>query len=53
MLEYLGHEGAARAVERAVGEAVVARETTADLGGTLSTREAGEAITRRLRRSRE
>jgi 3-isopropylmalate dehydrogenase len=49
MLEYLGHLEAARAVERAVGDAVVARETTADLGGTLSTREAGESIISRLR----
>jgi 3-isopropylmalate dehydrogenase len=49
MLEYLGHTGASRAVERAVGEAVGAHETTTDLGGTLSTREAGEAIVRRLR----
>lgn len=48
MLEYLGHEEAGRAVERAVGEAVVAQETTADLGGSLSTREAGEAIISRL-----
>ena len=53
MLEYLGHPGAARAVERAVGDAVVARETTADLGGTLSTHEAGEAIRRRLARGGE
>jgi 3-isopropylmalate dehydrogenase len=50
MLEYLGHEGAARAVERAVKEAVEAGETTRDLGGALSTREAGEAVRRRLRR---
>ncbi|HLL74089.1 MAG TPA: 3-isopropylmalate dehydrogenase [Pyrinomonadaceae bacterium] len=50
MLEYLGHEEAARAVERAVTEAVRAGETTRDLGGSLSTREAGEAIRRRLGR---
>jgi 3-isopropylmalate dehydrogenase len=48
MLEYLGHEEAARAVERAVTDAVRAGETTRDLGGSLSTREAGEAIRRRL-----
>ncbi|HEX8160282.1 MAG TPA: 3-isopropylmalate dehydrogenase [Pyrinomonadaceae bacterium] len=53
MLEYLGHPGAARAVERAVTEAVVSRETTTDLGGTLSTHEAGEAIRRRLARGGE
>jgi 3-isopropylmalate dehydrogenase len=49
MLEYLGHSEAARAVERAAGDAVVARETTTDLGGSLSTREAGAAIISRLR----
>jgi 3-isopropylmalate dehydrogenase len=49
MLEYLGHEEVSRAVERAVGECVVANETTSDLGGTLSTKEAGEAIRKRLR----
>jgi 3-isopropylmalate dehydrogenase len=48
MLEYLGHDEAARAVERAVTEAVKAGETTRDLGGSLSTREAGEAVRRRL-----
>ncbi|MDT7542295.1 MAG: 3-isopropylmalate dehydrogenase [Acidobacteriota bacterium] len=48
MLEYLGHGEASRAVERAVGECVVARETTRDLGGELSTKEAGEAIRKRL-----
>jgi 3-isopropylmalate dehydrogenase len=51
MLEYLGHEEASRAVERAVGECVAAGETTSDLGGTLSTREAGDAIRKRLRAS--
>ena len=48
MLEYLGFEEASRAVERAVGEAVSGRETTRDLGGTLSTEEAGAAIRRRI-----
>ncbi|HVG29215.1 MAG TPA: 3-isopropylmalate dehydrogenase [Pyrinomonadaceae bacterium] len=52
MLEYLGHFEAGRAVERAVGEAVVARETTTDLGGALSTRAAGEAIISRLARAK-
>jgi 3-isopropylmalate dehydrogenase len=49
MLEYLGQADASRAVERAVTETVKAGETTRDLGGTLSTKEAGEAIRRRLR----
>src|SRR5882724_9925161 len=44
MLEYIGHDAASRAVERAVAEAVSDRETTRDLGGSLSTEEAGAAI---------
>jgi 3-isopropylmalate dehydrogenase len=52
MLEYLGHDEASRAVERAVGECVTAQETTRDLGGSLSTTEAGEAIRRRLGQDR-
>ncbi|HZH32019.1 MAG TPA: 3-isopropylmalate dehydrogenase [Pyrinomonadaceae bacterium] len=49
MLEYLGFESASEAVEAAVGACVSAGETTRDLGGTLSTKEAGEAIRRRIR----
>jgi 3-isopropylmalate dehydrogenase len=49
MLEYLGSDGASRAVEEAVGEALVQGETTRDLGGTLSTAEAGAAIRHRIR----
>jgi len=48
MLEYLGHDAASRAVEKAVAEAVVAKETTRDLGGQLSTEEAGEAVRKRI-----
>jgi 3-isopropylmalate dehydrogenase len=48
MLEYLGFAAASEAVEAAVGACVRADETTRDLGGTLSTREAGEAIRRRI-----
>ena len=48
MLEYLGFETASDAVENGVREAVRQRETTRDLGGTLSTAEAGEAIRRRI-----
>jgi 3-isopropylmalate dehydrogenase len=48
MLEYLGDDEAARAVENAVTGAVKANETTRDLGGRLSTREAGEAVRRRV-----
>ncbi|HYN84268.1 MAG TPA: 3-isopropylmalate dehydrogenase [Pyrinomonadaceae bacterium] len=50
MREYLGHEGAARSVEAAVAACVAAGETTQDLGGSLSTGEAGEAVRKRLGR---
>ena len=49
MLEYLGHTEAAAAVERAVRECVAAGETTRDLGGALSTPEAGERIRGRIK----
>jgi 3-isopropylmalate dehydrogenase len=49
MLEYLGHAEAARAVERAVAEAIASGETTRDLGGSLSTTEAGERIKGRIK----
>jgi len=42
-------EDAAAAIERAVEAAVAARETTADLGGKLGTRETGAALAARLR----
>jgi 3-isopropylmalate dehydrogenase len=48
MLEYLGRAEDARRVERAVEAAVRAGEVTRDVGGTLSTTEAGEAILQRL-----
>src|SRR5437016_2257023 len=48
MLEYLGHGDAAAIVERAVVAAIHAGETTRDLGGTVGTRAAGEAVVRRL-----
>ena len=51
MLEYLGFELAGEAVQIAVGASIKAGETTRDLGGTLSTTEAGDAIRRRLRAS--
>ena len=50
MLEYLGEAGAAQGVERAVRECVGAGETTRDLGGQLSTAQAGERIRARIRR---
>ena len=48
MLEYLGFDRASEAVERAVAGAIADKETTRDLGGTLSTTEAGAAIRRRI-----
>jgi 3-isopropylmalate dehydrogenase len=49
MLEYLGHADAARAVEAAVRDSIAEGETTRDLGGTLSTTEAGERIRGRIK----
>jgi len=48
MLEYLGFKEASESIERAVQAAISAGQTTADLGGALSTKEAGEAICSRL-----
>lgn len=48
MLEYLGFDAASDAVERSVRDAIAQHETTRDLGGTLSTTEAGAAIRQRL-----
>jgi 3-isopropylmalate dehydrogenase len=49
MLEYLGHADAARAVETAVKDSIAEGETTRDLGGALSTAEAGERIRGRIK----
>jgi 3-isopropylmalate dehydrogenase len=48
MLETLGRTDDAARIERAVEGAVLAGEVTRDIGGSLGTREAGEAILRRL-----
>lgn len=48
MLRYLGEEEAASAIERAVVASLRAGETTVDLGGSLSTAEAGRAVLARL-----
>jgi len=42
-------EVAAAAIEKAVEAAIAAKQSTADIGGRLSTRETGEAIAARLR----
>ncbi|HUP63558.1 MAG TPA: 3-isopropylmalate dehydrogenase [Thermoanaerobaculia bacterium] len=48
MLEYLGHQDEADRIERAVSAAIHAGETTKDLGGTLGTKAAAEAVLGRL-----
>ena len=48
MLEYLGFQAEAETIERAVVAAIDAGETTHDLGGSLGTKAAGEAIEKRL-----
>jgi 3-isopropylmalate dehydrogenase len=48
LLETLGRRDDAQRIEGAVQAAVAAGETTRDIGGTLGTREAAEAILRRL-----
>ncbi|MFN7963410.1 MAG: 3-isopropylmalate dehydrogenase [Thermoanaerobaculia bacterium] len=49
MLEYLGHEEAAQAIEAAVREEIRAGRTTEDLGGNLTTLEVGSRLVRTLR----
>ena len=49
MLEYLGHAEAAQAVEQAVKETIAEGETTRDLGGNLSTQQAGASVRGRIR----
>ena len=48
MLAQLGFGAESEAVERAVAAAIRAGECTADLGGSLSTSEAGDAVIRNL-----
>ncbi len=48
MLEYLGFQTSSKEIEEAVRAAISANETTRDLGGQLSTEQAGMAITARL-----
>src|ERR1043166_3798626 len=48
MLEYLGFQTLSDEIEEAVRGAVSANETTKDLGGELSTEQAGTAIIARL-----
>src|ERR1700752_498799 len=48
MLEYLGFQTLSNQIEIAVRDAISANEVTKDLGGDLSTEQAGRAITERL-----
>ncbi|HEX7810207.1 MAG TPA: 3-isopropylmalate dehydrogenase [Thermoanaerobaculia bacterium] len=48
MLDHLGFVEEGALIERAVTEAVLANETTSDIGGTLGTQAAGEAVEKRL-----
>jgi 3-isopropylmalate dehydrogenase len=48
MVSHLGHAEAAQRIEEAVIGAIRAGECTRDLGGSLSTAEAGTAVMRRL-----
>jgi 3-isopropylmalate dehydrogenase len=48
MLEFLGHDAEAKRIEEAVVSAIRDGETTTDIGGTLGTKAAGEAILNRL-----
>ena len=49
MVEHLGHHEMAVAIEGAVESAIRAGECTRDLGGSLSTSEAGDAVVKRLK----
>ena len=53
MLDYLGFKEAADGIERAVEKSVSLGETTKDIGGNLSTTDAGEAIRKHLKSSRQ
>jgi len=48
MLEYVGLDSEAALIERAVTETIQAGETTHDLGGSLGTRAAADAVLKRL-----
>lgn len=49
MVEHLGDEDAAERIEQAVVGAIRSTECTRDLGGSLMTSEAGDAVVRRLK----
>jgi 3-isopropylmalate dehydrogenase len=49
MLEHLGFRDEGALIEKAVVAAIENRETPKELGGSLGTREVGEAVSRRIR----
>jgi 3-isopropylmalate dehydrogenase len=49
MVEHLGDEDAAKRIEQAVIGAIRSRECTRDVGGSLTTAEAGDAVVKRLK----
>jgi 3-isopropylmalate dehydrogenase len=51
MLEYLGLEREAAAIEAAVQDAVASGQGTKEIGGSLGTRETGDVIAARLQRT--
>jgi 3-isopropylmalate dehydrogenase len=51
MIDYLGHENEARAIEAAVQQAVAEGQGTRDIAGSLGTREAGDYVEKLIRRS--
>jgi 3-isopropylmalate dehydrogenase len=53
MIEYLGLEREARAIEAAVRRAVAEGQGTRDIGGSLGTREAGDYIEKAIRSGRQ
>lgn len=48
MLEWLGQKAAAEEIRRAVEQVLIARKTTPDLGGTLTTTQMGDAIVKEI-----
>jgi 3-isopropylmalate dehydrogenase len=51
MIDHLGFKQEAALIESAVRECIRENECTSDIGGELGTREAGDAVCRRLRNS--
>jgi 3-isopropylmalate dehydrogenase len=48
LVEWLGHTAAAEALRKAVSSAVAAGQCTPDIGGTLTTEQAGDAVRAQL-----